>query len=180
MAGLLLAAGSGSRYGLPKALADDGDGPWVLRSLAALASLPDTVVVLGAAAAQVAVLLPGDLPRIVNPAYPAGMGSSIRAGLAHLADTTAEAALVMLVDLPGVGREVVDRLAEAVTGPDALLRASYHGVPGHPVVLGRAHWAGVMATASGDHGARDYLAAHPPAFVECGDIGHGRDVDRPG
>ena len=56
-------------------------------------------------------------------------------------------------------------------------RAAYHGVPGHPVLIGSDHWAGVVATATGDRGARDFLAAHEVALVECGDLATGVDVD---
>ena len=58
-----------------------------------------------------------------------------------------------------------------------LARAAYDGVPGHPVLLGRDHWAGVVASAAGDRGARDYLAAHDVDLVECGDLATGVDVD---
>jgi CTP:molybdopterin cytidylyltransferase MocA len=50
-------------------------------------------------------------------------------------------------------------------------------VPGHPVLLGRDHWAGVVETSTGDRGARDYLASHEVALVECGDLATGADVD---
>ena len=60
-----------------------------------------------------------------------------------------------------------------------LLRAEYGGRPGHPVVLGREHWAAVASTAVGDRGARDHLAAHPPTAVECGDLATGHDADTP-
>ena len=58
-----------------------------------------------------------------------------------------------------------------------LARAAYDGVPGHPVLLGRDHWAGVNAAATGDRGARDYLATADVVLVECGDLASGRDVD---
>ena len=58
---------------------------------------------------------------------------------------------------------------------------SYDGVPGHPVLLGCEHWAGVSASATGDRGARAYLAEHPPALVEVGDVARPDDLDvRPG
>jgi CTP:molybdopterin cytidylyltransferase MocA len=82
----------------------------------------------------------------------------------------------MLVDTPGVGPDVVRRLTSR-SGPDALARATYGSGPGHPVLLGRDHWPGVLEVASGDRGARDYLRAHPVTLVECADIGTGDDVD---
>ena len=99
------------------------------------------------------------------------------AGIAALAPTAHDAALVSLVDLTDVDAAVVARLAGSAAGPDVLARASYDGVPGHPVLIGRDHWAGVVETATGDRGARDYLASHEVALVECGDLATGVDVD---
>ena len=64
-------------------------------------------------------------------------------------------------------------------GPAALARASYDGMPGHPVLLGRDHWPGVLESARGDQGARAYLARREVVLVECGDLATGRDVDCP-
>lgn len=114
-----------------------------------------------------------------------GMGASLRRGLDVLGPTDARAALLMLVDLPDVGIEVHTRVLDAADGgpdgdlDDALLRASFDGHPGHPVLLGRNHWEAVRERAVGDHGARDYFAAHRPRLVECGDLATGRDIDRP-
>jgi CTP:molybdopterin cytidylyltransferase MocA len=113
---------------------------------------------------------------VVSHDWDAGMGASLRAGLQALGP--ADAALVHLVDLPDVTAEVVRRVADGV-GPATLARASYDGVPGHPVVLGREHWAPVAELATGDHGARDYLRTRQVSLVECGDLATGRDVDRP-
>ena len=181
-AGLLLAAGAGTRFGAPKALARDADGTsWLLRSVAALRPCAEVVVVLGAEAEAAAALLPMSVARVRADDWAEGMGASLRAGLAALEHTPLAAAVVSLVDLPDVGAAVVARLVDVVEGPTTLARASYAGVPGHPVVLGRDHWAGVVASASGDRGARDYLASHDVLLVECGDLASGRDVDvRPG
>ena len=74
---------------------------------------------------------------------------------------------------------VASSVASALARPmwPWLARAAYDGVPGHPVLLGRDHWAGVAAAATGDRGARDYLAAADVVLVECGDLASGRDVD---
>ncbi len=204
VAGLLLAAGSGRRYGRPKALVDTGAGPWVRTSLDALRVCDVRVVVVGAGGDEVADLLPNGVHVVANPDHDRGMGSSLRRGLAALAEaadvplpgaTTArpplegvalgccDAVVVHLVDLPGVGPDVVSRLIDAAgSGPairGALLRAGYGGVPGHPVLLGRDHWAGVDAAATGDSGARTYFEHRPPLLVECGDIASGDDIDEP-
>ena len=189
--GLLLAAGAGRRYGGPKALARDPDGTsWLLRSVAALRPCREVTVVLGAEAEAAAALLPMSVNRVLARDWADGMGASLRAGLDYLIgnDSESVAALVSLVDLPDVGLEVTARLrqrvldaAETAGAPEELLlRAAYDGVAGHPVVLGRAHWAGVAASASGDRGARDYLAAQPDRveLVECGDLATGADRDR--
>ncbi|CUR61215.1 4-diphosphocytidyl-2C-methyl-D-erythritol synthase [metagenome] len=176
--GLLLAAGAGERFGGPKALARDTDGTsWLLRSVQALRPCAEIVVVLGAEAERAAALLPMSVSRIRADDWTDGMGASLRAGLQALGPTDHEAALVSLVDLPDVDAAVVARLLGAVTGADVLARAAYDGVPGHPVLLGRDHWDGVVASATGDRGARDYLAAHEVTLVECGDLATGADVD---
>ncbi|MFC5175807.1 nucleotidyltransferase family protein [Nocardioides taihuensis] len=188
VAGLLLAAGAGRRRGGPKALAHDPDGTsWLRRGLAVLrdGGCAEVTVVLGAGAEEARAVLgadPADV--VVAEDWDEGMGASLRTGLTALGARAvdapaADAALVLLVDLPDVGADVVARLVAAVDGPGALARAAYDGEPGHPVVLGRDHWAGVVATARGDRGARDYLRAHPPVLVECGDLATGADVDGP-
>ena len=177
--GLLLAAGEGRRFGGPKALARDDDGTsWLLRAVQALRPCSEVVVVLGAEAERAAALLPMSVSRIHADDWAEGMGASLRAGLDALAPTDHDAAVVSLVDLPDVDAAVVARLVAASRGHDDLARASYGGVPGHPVLLGRDHWAGVVASATGDRGARDYLAAHDVDLVECGDLATGADVDR--
>ena len=177
--GVHLAAGEGKRMGQPKALVRDPDGTsWLLRAAAALdqGGCERVVVVLGAGADEAEAMLasvPVDV--IVAPNWKAGMSASLRAGLGFLAD--GDCAVVSLVDLPDVTGEVVRRLIESGTGRDVLARASYDGVAGHPVLLGRHHWPGVLAGATGDRGARDYLATHDHVLVECGDLATGVDVD---
>jgi nicotine blue oxidoreductase len=176
--GLLLAAGAGERFGGPKALARDDDGTsWLLRSVQALRPCAEVVVVLGAEAEQAAALLPMSVARLRADDWAEGMGASLRTGLSALEPTDHAAALVSLVDLPDVDAAVVARLVASSTGPGDLARAAYDGVPGHPVLIGREHWAGVVETASGDRGARDYLATHEVVLVECGDLATGADVD---
>ena len=176
--GVLLAAGAGRRFGGPKALARDDDGTsWLLRSVQALRPCGEIVVVLGAEAERAAALLPMSVSRIRADDWAEGMGASLRAGLSALPPTGHEAALVSLVDLPDVDSSVVGRLLAAATGPDVLARAAYDGVPGHPVLIGRDHWADVVATATGDRGARDFLSGHEVVLVECGDLATGTDVD---
>lgn len=190
--GLLLAAGSGSRMGRPKALVRDPDGQaWLRRSVQVLldGGCAGVTVVLGATVDPALDLLADlddlreEVATVVAEDWDEGMGASLRAGLAAVAQEearTEDAVLVHLVDLPDVGADVVHRVLAAPVGPTTLRRAVYDGLPGHPVLLGRAHWAEITRTATGDRGARDHLAAHPPEEVECGDLAGGRDVDRQG
>lgn len=180
VAGLLLAAGAGRRFGGPKALAVLDGEPLVVRALRVLADAgcSPVRVVLGASAADVHALLPDPASAVFAEEWESGMGASLRAGLTAVAATGAEAAVVHLVDLPGVGADVIRRVAEGA-GPDTVARAAYHGVPGHPVVLGQRWWVEISVSASGDKGARDWLRERPDLrLVECGDLGDGRDVDR--
>ena len=180
--GLLLAAGAGTRMGRPKALVVGDDGvPWLVRGVETLrAGGCDAVtVVLGAGADEARSLVPPDTGVLVAEDWAEGMSASLRAGLRWLEDTEADAALVSLVDLPDLTDAVVRRVLSAGADPAALIRTTYDGRPGHPVVIGREHWFGVRAAAVGDLGARDYLAHHALVEVECGDLATGLDVDAP-
>ncbi|MET1071435.1 MAG: nucleotidyltransferase family protein [Umezawaea sp.] len=180
-AGVLLAAGAGRRFGSPKALVHHNGALFVETATGILrrAGCSPVIVVLGASAAEVRER--ASLPRALvldNPDWATGMGSSLRVALTAAEDTTADAVLVLPVDTPGVTTEAVLRLS-ALAAPDALARASFHGEPGHPVLIGRDHWAGVLATSTGDAGARDYLRANTVRLVPCEDVADGADVDRP-
>lgn len=185
-AGLLLAAGAGRRMGGPKALVELDGQPLVRRALRVLAEggCAPLVVVLGASAERVAPLVPDDVRVVVAEDWAEGMSASLRAGLDALASLDVDSAVVHLVDLPGVTPEAVARLAATATPDaptaDALARAAYAGIPAHPVLLGRSHWAGIREAASGDAGARGYLRGNPAVrLVECGDVAEPDDVDTP-
>ena len=183
--GLLLAAGAGRRMGGPKALLRDASGEtYVERGVRVLhdGGCDAVTVVVGAAAAEVAALVRGlGVEVVVAEGWETGMGASFRAGLAAVEpQSTVDAVVVSLVDLPDVGPEVVRRLLSVVPpSPTALARTSYDGTPGHPVLIGRDHWAAVAVTAEGDRGAREYFRTHEHRTVECGDLATGRDVDTP-
>jgi nicotine blue oxidoreductase len=109
---------------------------------------------------------------------PAATSSAASAGPPAEAAGVAEAVVVVPVDLPGLTSAAVRRVLESAS-TDALVRATYDGSPGHPVLIGRAHWDGVIASAHGDAGARDYLRAHRVELVACDDVGDGADADTP-
>src|SRR4051794_40415668 len=124
VAGVLLAAGAGTRYGMPKVLAAQGGG---LRSaVAALAGggCGDVVVVLGAAIVDV----PAPARAVVADDWEQGMGVSLQTGLAAIAD--ADYAVILTVDTPDIGADVVDRvLAAARSSRSGIARATYNGRP---------------------------------------------------
>ncbi|MEU4086902.1 nucleotidyltransferase family protein [Streptomyces aureus] len=181
--GLVLAAGGGRRLGgRPKALLPHRGRPLVEHAVGVLRAggCARVHVVLGAGADAVRerASLPGCV-LVDNPDWEEGMGSSLRAGLGSLAGSGARAALVSLVDQPGIGPEAVARVLAAYASPSTLAAAAYAGERGHPVLFGAAHWAGITASATGDRGARAYLKAHADAvvLVECGDVARAYDID---
>ncbi|MET7989380.1 nucleotidyltransferase family protein [Amycolatopsis sp. NPDC005232] len=188
MAGLLLAAGAGRRFGGPKALVELDGEPLVRRALRTLteAGCGPVRVAVGAAAEDVTKLLPDPSQAIYAEGWEGGMGASLKAGLAALAgqfpdgaDSAPVAVLVHLVDLPWVPAAALARVV-ARASPTAVARAAYDGVPGHPVLFGRRWWGEVAESAQGDRGARDWLRGREDVvLVECGDLGSGQDVDRP-
>ncbi|MFB0615739.1 NTP transferase domain-containing protein [Streptomyces sp. AGS-58] len=183
VAGLLLAAGGGRRLGgRPKALLVHRGRPLVEHAVGVLraAGCGRIHVVLGARADEVRRRAGLDGCVLVdNPDWAEGMGSSLRAGLASLAGTGARAALVSLVDQPGIGAAAVARVLGAYEDGTSLAAASYDGVRGHPVLFGADHWAGIARTATGDRGARTYLREHEDRIrlVECADVAEPYDID---
>ncbi|MBA3742761.1 nucleotidyltransferase family protein [Sporichthya sp.] len=178
VAGLVLAAGSGSRLGQPKALVEIAGVRLVDRAVRVLrdGGCDPVVVVSGAAPFDVA-----GASVVANPAWATGMGSSLRVGLAVLAGGTARAAVISLVDQPGIPAAVVSRLLAAHADGAIVATATYGGKRRNPVLLDRATWAEVSRLAEGDQGARPYLAAHPDQItgVECDDLGDAADIDTP-
>ncbi|TPG13308.1 nucleotidyltransferase family protein [Pedococcus bigeumensis] len=171
--------------GMAKALVDDpGGGSFVERGVRVLrdGGCSPVVVVVGAEAERATALANGAGADLVVEAsdWASGQSASLRRGIEALQTTGANVVCVLLVDLPDVGADVAAAvLGAAGDGPAALGRAAYQGVPGHPVVIGRDHWAAIRDEATGDRGARDYLASHPHASVEVGHLASGRDADTP-
>jgi len=178
--GIVLAAGAGRRAGGPKALRRAADGtPWLALAVRRLEAVGcgRVLVVLGAGAHEAHALVPEGADVVVAEDWADGMSASLRAGLAAAAG---DAALVTLVDLPEEPAAVGARiLAAAPDSPDALVRAVHSGRPGHPVLIGRAHWAALAGGLHGDAGARDHLRDHGAVEIECGDLADGRDHDGP-
>lgn len=188
LAGLVLAAGGGSRLGRPKAEIVIGGRRLVDLAIESCirAGLNPVVVVLGAAwltPMPLADSPDGDTPEIwlvENPDWATGMASSLRAGLAALlAEPRIDAVVLTLVDTPSVVEEHLSRIGSALGGGATAAVATYEGKARTPVGLARKVWADVAATAAGDEGARGWLRAHSQLVtdVECADLGPWTDID---
>lgn len=180
VAGIVLAAGAGRRFGMPKALVRYEGSLLVERAVGILAEggCAPVITVLGAAAEEIQRTARLTGVRIVtNPDWATGMGSTLRTGLQALTSTEVPAAMILPVDMPGVTPTAVRRVA-AHTSPEALAAASYGGQRGHPVLLGRTHWPGVTAASVGDTGARGYLRDRHVTLVACEDVSDNFDIDR--
>ena len=189
IAGVVLAAGAGSRFGGPKALAVHPDGtPWLATAIRALAGAgcSPVLVVLGARVVEAEALLAA-LPeaadaRVVRADdWADGMSASLRAALRAAAtlDPPPVALAVAPVDVPDLDAATVRRVLDAgPVDPTSLRQAVFHGRPGHPALIGRAHWGALAAEVRGDAGARAYLSAHDALLVEAADLSTGADVDR--
>ncbi|WP_285694062.1 nucleotidyltransferase family protein [Actinomadura sp. NBRC 104412] len=176
-AGLLLAAGEGSRLGRPKALLELDGERLVDRGVRTLrdGGCSPVLVVAGAAPLEVigAVVVP-------NPDWHTGMGSSLRAGLAAL-PPGCPAVVVALVDQPLVGPEAVRRLIEAYEAGARVAVATYEGRRRNPVLIAAEHVEAVAEAARGDAGARVFLREHPELVtpVPCADVAAPDDIDIP-
>jgi CTP:molybdopterin cytidylyltransferase MocA len=182
VAAVVLAAGGGRRYGMPKALVEYEGSLLVERAVRTARTVGDPVmVVLGAQAVEVWRRADLDGATVLaNKDWETGMASSLRTGLDGLRGWPGrvDAALITLVDMPGMTPEALTRMA-AVASPDALAVATYDGVRAHPVLIGREHWAGVIETLTGDEGARRYLATHDVTEVDCSGLADPTDLDVP-
>jgi CTP:molybdopterin cytidylyltransferase MocA len=178
--GLLLAAGAGSRMGMPKAALLDADGTsWLQRSGQVLidGGCGRVVALLGACEGTSAALAP-DLEHELCPEWDLGLGATLAHGLRLFARTSdARALVVHLVDLPDVTADVVRRVVGDGASTSDLRRATYDDVVGHPVLIGRDHWLPIADWVTGDAGANGYLRAQGVEGVACGDLATGTDRD---
>ncbi len=175
--GILLAAGGGSRMGTPKAALLVGGRSLLDRGLAMLheGGCARLVAVLGATPVPEGWYAVTDF--ISNPDWASGMASSLRAGLAA---ASGQAAVVALVDQPGITPEVVRRL-RAAHRPGFAVVATFAGEPRTPVLFDRALWPEVCAAVTGDAGARFWLGRHPDRVISvaCDDVADPTDLDLP-
>lgn len=159
---IVLAAGKSTRMGRPKQLLTWGGKPLLQHVVdtAARSPVDELVVVLGAAADEVMASL--DLPprvRIeINPDYELGQATSLRVGLGAAKD--AHAALILLGDEPDMRLDAINLVLKRWQDCGrAIIRPTYSGRPGHPVLLARETWEEILV--SGDEGARSLMQRRP-------------------
>jgi len=152
--GIVLAAGAGRRLGRPKADVLLGGQRLVDRAVGTLLA--------GGCADVLAVLRPGQAAAagartVVNPEPDSGMGSSLRRALDEL---TADACVVLLVDLVGVRPDEVAAVIERHRAGAQLVAVRRAGRRSHPVLVGRRWYAEFAAAAVGDQGGRSFFDRH--------------------
>ncbi|MFC4375908.1 NTP transferase domain-containing protein [Nocardia halotolerans] len=180
--GIVLAAGAGSRYGKPKALAEDG--AWLRAAIVALRAggCDPVIVLLGATGPDPAVAgVPADTEWRWVADWATGLGATVRAGLRAAAEAGTRYVAFRPVDTPDIGADVVAAvLAAARVSESGLARAVFHNTPGHPVVIENKHWEAISAVAVGDAGAGSYLGGRQDMVcVTCDGLATGTDRDFP-
>lgn len=192
VAGILLAAGRGSRfdptgarYKLLQSL-PNGEVVVVASARALLAAVPRVVAVVRPDDAVTASLLRGlgcDVVACANA--DTGMAASLACGVQYAQD--ADGWLIALADMPYVQPATMAALANAVGqgggANEAAIAAAiaapvYQGRRGNPVAFGRAHLQALLALA-GDHGARGILKNNPVNELTVNDPGILQDIDTP-
>ncbi|MBW0275645.1 molybdopterin-guanine dinucleotide biosynthesis protein MobA [Nocardia sp. MH4] len=180
--GVVLAAGAGTRYGKPKALAEDG--AWLRAAITALrdGGCDPVIVLLGATGPDPAVvgLPPGTEWRWVAD-WATGLSATVRAGLRAATAAGTRYVAFLPVDTPDIGADVVARvLAAARASESGLARAVFSDTPGHPAVIENKHWDAISAATVGDVGAGSYLGtSQDMVCVTCDDLATGNDRDFP-
>jgi len=177
---ILLAAGSGSRFGGDKLLHPLADGTPIgvqaARNL--LAAVPDVVAVVRPGDFPLAELLEQEGCHVTFCPHAArGMGASLAHGVA--ARRGADGWVIALADMPLINSATIAAIAHELEAGRHLVAPAYEGQRGHPVGLGRRFGAQLLAL-DGDAGARDIIAAHKNelTLIECGDPGVLHDIDR--
>ncbi|KQZ78262.1 4-diphosphocytidyl-2C-methyl-D-erythritol kinase [Mesorhizobium sp. Root157] len=177
---VLLAAGRSSRMGGPNKLVALFEGQPLVRRAAerVLASKASgAVVVTGHQSERVHAALAGlDLAIADNPHFAEGLSSSLKAGIARV-PASAAGAMIVLGDMPGVSSADIDHLIDAFrkSGGKAVVRASYGGRRGNPVILPRSLFMAV-AQLEGDTGARHLVESEGLDVIDI-EIGPAAAVD---
>jgi molybdenum cofactor cytidylyltransferase len=177
--GILLAAGSATRFGGDKLLATLPDGaPIGVAALNHLGAAVDAVVavVRPGDAALAAALAAAGARVTACPCAADGMGASLAWGVR--AAPLAASWLIALADMPWIQSATIARVVDALRGGARIAAPSWRDARGHPVGLTSGFYAELSAL-SGDEGAKTILARHSVSLIATEDAGILRDVDTP-
>ena len=161
ISGIVLGAGTSSRFGATKQIVSVDGSPLVVHAIDALkgASVGELIVVVGHDQDAVRAVLPDDVKVVANADYRDGQATSLAAAL-HAVDDTSEAAVVLLADQPGVTATDVRALIDGFqTTRSQIVRLMFTDGPG-PALLSREIYA-EAGHLHGDAGARVLMASHP-------------------
>lgn len=177
--GILLAAGSGTRFGSDKLLHPLADAtPLGLAAARRLRPACDQVLaVVRPGSERLAQLLAAEgCNVVVSAAALHGMGHSLAAGVRAAAD--AAGWIVALADMPYIAPASYRQVETALRNGGSIVIPEYHGRRGHPVGFAR-QWGEPLSCLTGDEGARRIVVAFPEAVTHCevDDPGILRDVD---
>ncbi len=181
-AGVLLAAGSASRFGQPKVLLD-WHGKTLLRHIAEIAlqaGLSPVIVVAGAEVEQIRAAL-ADLPvRIVeNTEWLRGQSTSLQAGLNAISPAHAGSAIFLLGDQPFVPPDLLYQLcAEHLKILAPIVAPRVNGQRANPVLFDRSTFPELL-TLQGDQGGRKLFDRYSPHWIEWEDARLLEDIDTP-
>ena len=189
---VVLAAGSGRRFGSNKLVATLRGRPLVSQTLEQLTGarrsglLAGVVIVTAAGDRAVlhAIAQSGSV-LVENPDPASGMGRSLQLGVRRLDDPPvepmAEAALIVLADQPMMRQEVLTALRDAWLRGADIVRPVYRrdpDTPGHPVLLDRSRWH-LVDDVQGDRGLGPALASHTDWVTTVMVEGYNPDIDTP-
>lgn len=181
VAGIILAAGTSSRFGNANKLLADWHGQPMLRTVAETALATDlepVIVVTGHEADSITKALGGlDVLAVHNPRFACGQASSLQTGIAAL-PATCDGAMILLGDMPRIEAPAINMLLDAFAGPGAIVVPVHEGQRGNPVIVGREHFPALLAL-SGDEGARSLLSGGRVKRVEMESDAVLQDFDTP-
>lgn len=179
VAGILLAAGAGSRFGGGKLLhLIDGVAIGVRSARNMMAAGLRVLAVVRPGSDELTRLLQAEGCTVTECANAAdGMGVSLAHAIAQTRD--APGWVVALADMPRIRPETIRTIADAVRGGVLIAAPSYHGERGHPVGFGAALREALLAC-RGDEGARPILKRHHAEIqlLPVDDPGVVFDIDR--